>query len=396
MILKIDEKITKRYVLNNLTEEQIIERFSGIPFNNSNLESNAFCSPFRQDKHPSCNYTISNKTNKPRIIDWTLKKSYDCFDVVGIKNSLNPNNTKEFFAILHIICKEFRLNIYSSPSYSSRHNFNLNVTETIKQKNIAKKIRKQIVYKIKFRDFNYKDLSYFGKAGLEKKDLKGFYPIEEIVETYINRNKTKRIYVKNNRFPCYGIYGGKHDLIEGVDLWKFYFPRAKKGIHAKFKTNGFFMQGVQYIIPSRICVITKSFKDVKIFNKIGLQSVALPSENSIISVEMFKYLKKHFDYIVSCLDYDEIGKKTAFKMYKRYGITPYFLTEDYKGKDPFEYCENNSIEDFKNICMNIFKEYYEDIRKQEIKTYNKLKYIQNEHRNFRKEHERKYGHIPYY
>ena len=111
---------------------------------------------------------------------------------------------------------------------------------------------------------------------------------------------------------------------------------------------------------------------------------------------MYKFLNQQYDYLVSCLDHDHVGKKTAFKMYKRYGIQPYFLTESFNGKDPFDFCVNEGLERFKIICKTILEQHIDKIRELEIEQYNQLKFIQDERRYYQKERARLFKNVPFW
>lgn len=368
-------EITKKYILLNINQEDIMEKYVKIPVSNESLKPNSFCNPFRIDNNPSCNYWYSSN-GKLRFRDWSKEKNYDCFDVVACDNNLNVKNKRDFIKILHIIAKDFRINRYENKEFVKEFENNF-VKKPVKVKRRAKK---HIIYKVKLRNPNYHDKSYFNKMELELEDLKGIYFIQEIYQNV--NNYFKCIYRYNSKDVCYGYYGLK-DKLYNYDLWKFYFPnRKKKGDirGSKFITNGVFVQGIQYLIPDKICIITKSFKDVKIFNKLGIQSCAVAAESIIPSKKDMRFLKDNFDYLVSCMDFDLTGVALANKLKKRYSVEPFFFTNgkfktiNYNAKDASEFTTINNISELKTIIFNIYSNYKDLIIEQERLMYNNLKF----------------------
>ena len=86
-------------LLNEITEEDIMEKYLGIPVNESTLTANSFCSPLRIDDSPTCNYWY-NHVGKLRFKDWSGHFHGDCFDVVAYKLGVNSRNKRAFHKCL--------------------------------------------------------------------------------------------------------------------------------------------------------------------------------------------------------------------------------------------------------------------------------------------------------
>tara|TARA_R110000772_G_C13310328_1_gene440509 strand:- start:38610 stop:39725 length:1116 start_codon:yes stop_codon:yes gene_type:complete len=346
-------KLTKKYILDRISQEDIMQRFLGFPVDNNTLSANSINSPYRVDNNASCNYYY-NVHGKVRFKDHTTKVNYDCFDVVARSLGISSNSKLGFIEILHEIAKAFRINKYEH--YSEV----LNYEQTKNKHTKVTKTKRLVQYKVTLRPINYHDKSYWGQAGLGAEDLKGVFFIQEIRVSY-NNSSFKYLYSYNPKDPCYGYYGGK-DKIRRINLWKFYFPLRIKGDDrgTRFTSNGAFMQGLQYLKPDRVCVVTKAFKDAKVFNKIGLQSCALSAETVEPTPEEAFYLKSMFDYVITCLDFDRTGITMARILRTKYNFKPLMFTNgysntiDYEAKDAFEFCTNNNPFILKTIVKEIY------------------------------------------
>lgn len=368
-------KLTKQYILDKINQEDIMDKFLGFPVNSKTLSPNSISSPYREDNNPSCNYYY-NTNGKLRFRDHTTGLNYDCFDVVAQEIKVSVNNKQGFMFVLEEIAKAFRLHKFE--------NYDEVLKYEIKKRNHLKKIKKIkniIQYKVILRDFNYHDASYWKQGELEKKDLKGVFIIKEIYVSYDNQN-FKHFYSYNPKDPCYGYYGGK-DFFLKINKWKFYFPFRIKGDKRgqRFYTNSSFIQGFQYLKPAKFCILTKSFKDVKVFNKIGLQSCAVSAETIEPTKEEAFKLKSYFDIVITCFDYDRTGMKMAQSLRKKYNFTPLMFTNgffnsfDYKSKDSFDYVKNNSLESLKKIIDSLYEKNIEEIDNYVNSINNNIKFI---------------------
>lgn len=371
-------KLTKKYILDRISQEEIMGKFLGIVVSNETLKSNSIRSPYRTDNNPSCNYYY-NENGKLRFRDHTTGLNYDCFDVVARNISVSVYSKQGFVFVLNEIAKSFRIHKYVDYEEVKKYEIiKSNYHKTIKNK---KKVI--IQYKVVLKKANYHDKAYWNRGGLELEDLKGVYFIKKLYISY-NNNRFKIIYNYNPKDPCYGYYGGK-DVIKNIDLWKFYFPLRNKGekLNPRFLSNGRFIQGFNYLVPDRILVLTKSFKDVKVFNKIGIQSCAISTETTEPTKEEAFLLSKYFDFIITCFDSDRTGIIMSNTLRKKYNFKPImfttgrFNTIDFKAKDAFEYVEHNGLDSLRTLINTIYSTYSEEMNSFIDSIENKLK-TQNE------------------
>lgn len=365
--------ITKEYILEILTQEQIIEKYTGIAVTNKTLTNNSVLSPFRADNNPTCNYWY-NVNNKLRFRDWSGDFHGDCFDACARRLNLNANNKRDFIIILHTIAKDFKINRYQDNRAISAYNLFMN-----KVKN-TRKTKKQLQFKIIPRKWNYHDGSYwYDKYRLTSKDLYYVYPAQEIY-TVIN-DIAHTTYTYSTKDPAYCYYGGTKD---GVDIWKVYFPlRRDKGV-TRFISNSSFLQGKQLITCGRVCVITKSYKDVLCFTKYGIPSVAPSAESVILTKDEYFWLKNKFDFLVTCMDWDRAGIINTIKHRNIYGITPIMFTRgrfnsvDYGVKDFSDFVEVNSDTNVRNLIRTIYDRHRGDIKNLDEYYKQSIGWIQNE------------------
>ncbi len=360
-------RITKKYILDRITQEDIMSAFVGVPVNNQTLESNSISSPYRTDTHPSCNYYY-NMHGKLRFRDHTTGLNYDCFDAVAHSIHVSSNDKRGFNLVLEAIAKHFRLNKFENYDEVVKYERRL-----LSHKRKINKRKKIVVYRPVMREPNYHDAQYWGNGKLKIRDLRGVYFIDELFLS-VNNQPFKRVYSYSPKDPCYGYYGGRDTDIQR-HIWKFYFPKRSKNDTrgGRFLSNGGFLQGLRYLTPDRICVLTKSFKDVKVFNKVGLQSCALSAESTPPTREEIFYLKSMFDFVVTCFDLDYTGCRMAWKLRKEYGLEPImfsdgrFGTVNYGAKDAFEFTTANQLDDLRHLIKLQYLKYKDTIKEYEPK-----------------------------
>lgn len=330
----IHPKLTKDYILQYLTQEQIFERYLGIP-----VEFNTqLCNPLRRDKNPTCTFKWSG--HKLRFKDWAGYFWGDCFDLVAFIYGLNPSQSEHFIEVLTIIAKDFRLGEYSSgiPSPVNRNYANHFIT--------GKTVESKKVITIKKRNWNSEDAKYWTQYGIYKAALDYFnvYPCNAV---WINDNL---IYEYSYKDPAYAYYFGKDK--DNIDNITVYYPNRDK---YRFIMNHNKIAGLNRIKPAEILIITKSYKDIISLNcvskpKFSIEVIAPPSETYTIPKDIFYSLWGDYNYIVSLMDFDFAGRNMAWKLKSLYNIPALFLTNgavntrNYGAKDFTEYVKNNGVE----------------------------------------------------
>lgn len=324
-------ELTKEYILNKISEKIIFEYYFQIPV----LMYKPIVSPIRDDTHPSCTFYYNTK-GVLKFRDFTGHFWGDCFDAVAyisnqnnelLKlyniNFININTSKGFYIVLNIIAKDFKLHKYEKNQVTSK------IIITKEDYTLPKIEKKDVIFKVKLRDFNTYDKDYwFGKYYLSKNDLKigQVYVIDLI---WINDNEYPFYYYNNKEDVCYGYYFGK---INNIDRWKFIFPnRKKEKFTVRFLTNTNIIQGLHLIkdvIQDDIFVLNKSYKDTLVLSRLfSIRGLSKQSESEILTQKEYDYIDSKFEYKFSLFDYDNTGIKAACTHRRKYDIQPMFLTD---------------------------------------------------------------------
>ncbi len=325
------KKLDKSYIEEKVTHEEIYSKFLNITLteiqdcvNNNQL----IRSPLRIDNNPTVGFRWIR--GRLKMKDFAGHFFGDCYDVVGYLHNIDAEDSIGFNIILELIAKEFKLHQFSVDTEQTRKKIE-------KLNSFHKDSSSPKQFDLYIRTWDRKDLYFWKKFGIQEKTLNS-YKVFPVASLSINQ---KVIYTYNPFDPGYAYLLG---VINNTRIWKVYFPYRKK---YKFITNGSFFQGVQNLIGNTpYLLITKSLKDVMSFveirnkAKIKVDVVALPSENSIITLKQYnKFNTLGYKYIFSLLDFDLTGVRTANQMRKRYNINPLFLTNgrfksiDYGAKD---------------------------------------------------------------
>lgn len=301
------QKIDKQFILERLSEEEIIEFYLKIQIEFNKLILN----PLRSDRNPTL--TIKKYPNCIWIKDWSGSFQGNCFDLVKLIYNVN------FYKACEIIASDFSL---------------IKKDKTIVPKRVEWKehiVKEKVKIEIKRRGWESYDLLFWSSIGITLNTLKKYY-VYPLKVLWIN--SAIQYYFKNQYNLAYAYYFFNEEF-------KIYFPNQNK---FRFRCNTNVLQGeLQLPYEGPLLVITKSMKEVMLFHEYGIAAVAPQSESVILTQEQYDNFQKRFEYIVSNYDFDLAGIRSANKMKKLYGIEPFFLTTgkfntiDYKAKDVTDY-----------------------------------------------------------
>jgi hypothetical protein len=125
---------------------------------------------------------------------------------------------------------------------------------------------------------------------------------------------------------------------------KIYRPFANR--KEKFRNNyyGGLLEGWNQL-PSQgeYCIITKSRKDVMTLYSLGIPSVGVRSETTLISANALNLLKNRFKYIISYMDNDTTGLEMNAKISATFNI-PNMNNPIDKPKDASDWTKENKNE----------------------------------------------------
>jgi len=109
-------KLTSKYILDNINQEDIFSVYFNIPASHISAIVNTnkkISAPYRSDKDPSFGF-IYRSNGKLIGRDFGGYFWGDCFDCVGFVLGLNANIKSDFGKIMEHIIKTFRLNKYQN------------------------------------------------------------------------------------------------------------------------------------------------------------------------------------------------------------------------------------------------------------------------------------------
>lgn len=113
--------------------------------------------------------------------------------------------------------------------------------------------------------------------------------------------------------------------------------------------------GKSAIINHDLLIVTKSFKDYMVFTKLGFQCRYIHSEGILLSNTLINFFNK-FDKVIFFMDNDQAGMSAANRYAKlvKNGYAAH-LPELLRVKgitDPYEYCEQYSLNSFYNLITH--------------------------------------------
>lgn len=323
---ELQEPLTKDFILNHLTQEQIMEHYLGV----SIVFNKKICSPLRRDNNPTCGFKYA-PSGDLYFRDFSGHFAGNAFNVVEYIYGCNFNQA------LEIIAKDFKLR--DSDLRIAKVDYNYENIRQAQQRNTE--------IRIKIRKFNSLDKDYWSSFGISKATLQHFnvYACEAV---WLN---SKMVYRYTQSDPAYA-----YRFDEGV--YKIYFPCRDK---MRFMCNTNVMQGYKQLKPKgNFVILTKSMKDVMCLYEFGIPAIAPQSESAYPDEDIVNNLRNRYKKVFTFYDFDYAGIKMAAEISRRYSIKPIFLTNgrfgtvDYGAKDWSDFVRNHG-KDYAIMLVESFK-----------------------------------------
>jgi hypothetical protein len=301
------------------------ERIMSFYFHDLIVMNKRYSNPFRDDSNPGCFFKWSKIGNLYFVDYATQKIYYNPIDIACMRTGYGYPD------ILYKIEADFNIK-----------NLNLEDKKQLELETSAfqKPEMKPATIKVSVSKFNKKDYDYWNQFGINDKIL-SFYNVKKVSKVWIAEQLW---YIHNDSDPCYR-YVEK-------EKFKIYRPLADK--KNKFRTNYFggLLEGyTQLPHKGELLIITKGLKDVMTLHSLGINAVAVRSENTPVSENAFNLLKNRFDKIIVWFDADEAGIIGAHKLSTMYNLPVIYHNKEL-GKDPSEIYRNFG----KEIILKIIKE----------------------------------------
>ncbi len=296
----VNEELLYQY----LTEKQIMEYYLGIPVQFSRLVK--IPSFIRIDKKPTGAFYIDS-AGRLVFKDFGGKFHGNYISVVMKKFDLSYRDAITRIYNELIEGKEIPI---------------IPEEERVKYEPIQRKL-----FEVKRRAFNESDLAYWLQFGITKETL-DLYKVSALQILWINK---KIVYAYNQYDIGY--------LYDFTGSFKCYFPH-RNDYRFLSNTDYTVLQGYDQLPKKgKTLIITKALKDVMVFRELGYDAIAPQAESVLISANQMIDLKRRFKRIISIMDFDYQGITLMNKMKRKYGISPYMLTNgrfgtpDYQAKD---------------------------------------------------------------
>lgn len=306
MNLSFEPKLTKELILSKFSEEQLMEYYLNIP-----VKKGLVRSPLREDKRPTCSFFRNNKGTL-MFKDFATGQ---CLDIFSIVQQIFRCN---YFEALRIIANDFGI-IQSKTLQKNPGKINENPIK-IEDKEISK-------IQVEIQDFTELELKWWAKYGITPEILKKFN-VYSCKHVFLN----DQLFAKSQQHcPIFGYYGKKY---HGLELWKIYFPkRTNYRFIGNYPSKK--LQGYDNLPKSgKICVITKSQKDVMALYAYGIPACAPNSETIIPSEFIINDLTSRFEHVFALWDNDRTGVTFLNKIKKKYPqIKCLIITRNLEAKD---------------------------------------------------------------
>jgi hypothetical protein len=304
-------------------------RIMSFYFHDEIILGKRYCNPFRDDGNASCFFKWSKVGNLYFIDYATQKIYYNPIDIACMSTGYGYPD------ILYKIEADFKIN---KLNLEDKKQLELE-TSTFKKPEL-----KPATIKVSTVKFNKKDLLYWKQFGITPEVL-SFYNIKKVSRAWIAESLW---YINNDIDPCY--------RYKEKEKFKIYRPFAEK--KSKFRTNYFggILEGYEQLPhKGQLLVITKGLKDVMTLHTMGINAVAVRSENTPVSENAFNLLSNRFDEIIVWFDADEAGILGAEKLCNMYNL-PAIYHDRELGKDPSEIFMNNGKETITEIIQKKLNE----------------------------------------
>ena len=298
MEIRFDPIITKELILQNISQEAIMEHYLGV-----HIGKGLFRSPLRNDKKPTCAF-YKNRSGDLIFKDFGGYFYGNCFSVVMNKYNCSYHEALEIIANDFGIVKNNKL---------QRHEKLIDYSNKILEKS------EPCILQAEIKEFSEKELAWWKSFGITSSTLK-YYNVFSCKSIFLNSNYYGGSSDKNFIF---GYYNGIDE--NDIEKWRFYFPFRSS---YRFLSNWpkTMIQGYRQL-PKQgdLLVITKSMKDVMCLYDLGITAIAPNSETLFISEEELENLSRRFKVISVLYDQDKAGKANMAKIRRSYPDLFYFV-----------------------------------------------------------------------
>jgi len=310
--MKIQKRIDLKQIIDsNLDSLQIFEYYFGkIDFNK------VYHSPLRRDVNASLSFYI-DKNGEPRAKDFATGDNPTAINFVKqLFNLTYPQALEKIASDFGLKDIDFKAEI---------------VKKDYTKEIVAKKPAKiQIIPK----KFSIEDIKFWESYGIQKQETLKLFNVYSVDKVYLN----KQIVSKKKNELCFGYFFPHSNNI------KVYFPERKKG-EGRFISNtnnlmdlqGYYENSIKTKKP-QLAIITSSLKECAFLYERNLVGLALHGENHYPDPDLIRHLKKYCSKLLTLMDFDDAGAKSAEFYKKEYNI-------DFIPKPDYLECNSKDVTD---------------------------------------------------
>lgn len=325
--IKLNEAVeyTVEYILNKVSEQQILEFYNG----GESIKGNQLMlCKFHKDSNPSLGF-YRTKYGKIRYNCFSCGSTGGAIDYVmrvtglGFKEAIKDIIDNLVPITKNVVSKEREI---STPAPSLTH--------------------------IEFKAFELTDSRYWGQYGLSLEDVL-FFNIKAISRFFYKKKDWEKFVLWNSYSkdrPLYGFFYG-----EGV---KVYSPYSKDRKLKWFQTSApNSIQGLESLNKKGdILFITSSLKDCMVLYKLGYSAIAPNSESQKIEREVLESIKSKYNKtkIVYFNDSDGPGYNYTLKNLEE-GDNFIFIPRYYKEKDISDYVKSYGVGEAGELVKRLLK-----------------------------------------
>ena len=335
MFTQGEKSLTKENILKRIDSYQLFRVYC----KNFREIDKKFSSEFRKDKEPSC--VIIYWDGDLMYKDFG-ERSYRIFDYIARKFHLDYNEA------LKKVNKDFGLGLGCDSDCAIA---SLVIPEKLSD-NLMDRKKISTIIEIKPRNWTQKDKEYWNSYKIPTKLLE-YHNIKSISNYKITSVVLDNISYRINPFML--AYSIDYYWNDGVFRRKLYFPQSKI---KRFISNvdATIVQGWT-LLPKyggEILFITKSYKDILIFNLLGYWAIAPNNEGAYIPEAVMEKLKRRWKRIYLWFDNDEGGIKGATSFSEKFSLS---MTYNPIGepKDPSDFVKKYSLGKFDDLITKFLQ-----------------------------------------
>lgn len=327
--MKINKPIDLRKLIDeNLSTKEMFQFYLG-----TNCLNNAFNSPFRKDKNPSCNIYLSKNGNY-RYKDFGNGDNFSIYDIISKIYNI------DYIDVLDKICQDFKLKPNNYKQYLIKNQ------DYIDSKNNS--VKKSVKIKFQSKKFTENDLKYWNEYGILNIETLQKFNVFSVNKIWINNEKINKL---ENEL-CFAYYFPISDKV------KLLFPSREKkkkwlsNVSNDTDIQGYYQCAIKTTKPN-LLILTKSMKECMFFYERGIYAMAINGENHHFNPLFIDHLKRHCKNIISFYDNDNSGIKGAIDLKKKYDIDYFHISKDI--------CTTINIKDITDMYKFFSKEEAEKI-----------------------------------